>query len=30
MFKIAGCVIVYGVVTAFAVAIIKIMIKALG
>jgi stage V sporulation protein AC len=30
MFKLAGCVIVYGVVAAFVVAIIKITIKALG
>ncbi|MGE5582648.1 MAG: stage V sporulation protein AC [Bacillota bacterium] len=30
MFKLAGCVIVYGVVAAFAVALIKIIIKALG
>jgi stage V sporulation protein AC len=30
MFKLAGCVIVYGVVAAFVVAIIKIAIKALG
>jgi stage V sporulation protein AC len=30
MFKIAGCVIVYGVVAAFVVAIIRISIKALG
>jgi stage V sporulation protein AC len=30
MFKIAGCVIVYGVVAAFAVAIIKIAVKGLG
>jgi stage V sporulation protein AC len=30
MFKLAGCVIVYGVFAAFVVAIIKIVIKALG
>ena len=30
MFKLAGCVIVYGVVAAFVVAIIKIAVKALG
>jgi stage V sporulation protein AC len=30
MFKIAGCVIVYGVVAAFVIAVIKIVINALG